>query len=148
MLFLNARASTDASTLERTDTKNRVHGHISALGTKTPGSKVWKQYASSTAEVPMEGWHMLALTYDGKKISVSLDGKFEEWENHNPFPYADGIFDGGAEGSEFTVGANHVADIENNNQFGGKMSGLAVFDRALTDEELARLAEATLPENP
>ncbi len=146
MLFLNARAATDSRTLERENCRDRIHGHISALGGKTPGHEVWKQYASGASEVSMGEWHMLALTYDSKQIRVYLDGKLDAWEHFNPFPYAEGIFDGGPEGAEFTVGANHVKEIENNNPFGGKIAGLAVFDRALTDDELADLARKTLPE--
>ena len=67
-------------------------------------------------------------------------------ENFNPFPYKEGIFDGGTKGAEFTVGANHVGGVQNNNRFSGLMSGLAVFDRALSVDEMAKLAEMTLPE--
>lgn len=146
MLFLNARAATDSRTLDRVDCKNRIHGHISALGGKTPGHEVWKQYASGASEVPMSSWHMLAMTYDSKHIRLYLDGKLDAWEHFNPFPYDEGIFDGGENGSEFTVGANHVREVENNNPFGGKIAGLAVFDRALDEDELAELARKTLPE--
>ena len=146
MLFLNARAATDSRTLDRVKCSDRIHGHVSALGGKTPGHNVWKQYASGASEVPLGGWHMLAMTYDAMHIRVYLDGKLDEWENHNPFPYPDGIFDGGPGGAEFTVGANHVSQIENNNTFGGKIAGLAVFARALTWDELEDLARRTLPQ--
>lgn len=146
MLFLNARAATDSRTLDRVNCKNRIHGHISALGSKTPGHEVWKQYASGASEVPKGRWHMLAMSYDAKHIRLYLDGKLDAWEHFNPFPYDEGIFDGGEKGSEFTVGANHVREVANNNPFGGKIAGLAVFDRALGEDELAALARKTLPE--
>ncbi len=145
MLFLNARTRTDASIMKRVPTQDRIHGHISALGGPTPGEKFWISYASSGSTVSMKEWHMIALTYEGQFIRVYLDGKLDEAKNFNPFPYAEGIFDGGAKGAEFTVGANHVAGMENNNRFSGLMAGLAVFERALSDEEMAGLAEKTLP---
>lgn len=144
MLFLNASSRTDSSIMKRSPTRDRIHGHISALGTRTPGEKAWINYASSSSTVPMKEWHMIALTYDAQFIRVYLDGKLDVAENFNPFPYKDGIFDGGKNGAEFTVGANHVAGIENNNRFSGLMAGLAVFDRALTDEEMAQIAKKTL----
>ena len=89
---------------------------------------------------------MIALTYDGEFIRMYLDGKLDAAENFNPFPYKEGIFDGGAKGAEFTVGANHVAGIPNNNRFSGLMAGLAVFDRAVGEVEMKELAEKTLPD--
>ncbi|HEY1170779.1 MAG TPA: LamG domain-containing protein [Verrucomicrobiae bacterium] len=145
MLFLNARTRTDASIMKRVLTQNRIHGHISSSGGASPGEKFWISYASSGSEVSMKEWHMIALTYDAQFIRMYLDGKLDAWENSNPFPYKEGIFDGGAKGADFTVGANHVAGIENNNRFSGLMAGLAVFDRALTDEEMGMLAAKTLP---
>ena len=147
MLFLNAASRTDASKMQRIPSKNRIHGHISASGGASPGQKFWISYASGASEVPLGDWHMVALSYDAAQIRVYLDGKLDAEENFNPFPYTEGIFDGGPQGAEFTVGANHVAGVENNNRFGGTMAGLAVFDRALDEREMARLAAATLPKS-
>lgn len=144
MLFLNARARTDPATMERENCRDLVHGHISSVGGPTPGHQVCKTYASGGTPVSFERWHLLAMTYDGKHIRVYLDGKLDEEVPFNPFPYPEGIYDGGEDGAPFTVGANHVAGIENNNPFGGRIGGVAVFDRALSDEEIASLAEATL----
>lgn len=145
MLFLNARTRTDASIMKRIPSQNRIHAHISSSGGPSPGEKFWVSYASSGSEVPMQEWHMIALTYDAEFIRVYLDGKLDAEKNFNPFPYAEGIFDGGTKGADFTVGANHVAGIPNNNRFSGQMAGVAVFDRALSDEEMALLARKTLP---
>jgi hypothetical protein len=72
---------------------------------------------------------MLAISYDGRQIRAYLDGRLDARENANPFPYDEGIFDGGPDGAAFTVGANHVAGIENNNRFAGRIAGIAVFNR-------------------
>lgn len=144
MLFLNARGRTDAVKMQREACQDLIHGHISSVGGPTPGHQVCISYASSHTPVGFDRWHMLAISYDGQFIRAYLDGRLDASERFNPFPYDEGIFDGGPDGAEFTVGANHVAGIENNNRFGGKIAGLAVFDRKLTDEELASLAAQTL----
>lgn len=146
MLFLNAAGKTDPKTMERESCRDLAHGHISAVGGPTPGHRVCKTYASGGSPVGFDRWHMLAMTYDGKHIRVYLDGKLDKSAPFNPFPYPEGIFDGGPDGAPFTVGANHVAGVENNNRFGGLVAGLAVFDRALGEEELRMLAEGTLRE--
>jgi hypothetical protein len=71
---------------------------------------------------------MIAITYDGQYSRVFVDGIFDADEHCNPFPYPNGLFDGGRDGAEFTVGANHGAGIANNNRFGGLLGGPAVFD--------------------
>ena len=82
------------------------------------------------------------MRYDGKESRVYVDGKLDTLEQYNPFPYDDGLFDGGADGADFTVGAVHRSG-EWGNFFGGQIGGLAVFNRALTDAELARLGGGT-----
>ncbi len=145
MLFLNARAKTDHRSMEREPCANLVHGHISSVGGPTPGFEVCRTYASGGAEIGFEDWHLLALTYDGAFIRVYVDGVLDEAEPFNPFPYGEGIFDGGEDGAPFTVGANHVAGIENNNRFSGWIAGIAVFSRALDESEMKSIAAATLP---
>lgn len=145
MLFLNARTRTDHHTMEREPCQNLVHGHISSVGGPTPGRDFCVTYASGDTAVGFDRWQMLALTYDGREIRVYLDGQLDAHQRFNPFPYDEGIFDGGDDGAEFTVGANHVAGTENNNRFGGWIAGVAVWDRCLTADEMAALAAATLP---
>lgn len=145
MLFLNARGRTDFEKMQREPCQDLIHGHISAVGGPTPGHQVCISYASSETPVSFDRWHMLAISYDGQHIRTYLDGKLDASEKFNPSPYDEGLFDGGPDGAEFTVGANHVAGIENNNPFGGKIAGIAVFNRKLTDQELADVAAATLP---
>lgn len=145
MLFLNARSRTDHRIMQRVECRDLVHGHISSVGGPTPGEEFCITYASSHTPVSFDQWHLLVLSYDGRKIRVHLDGRLDAETGFNPFPYEEGIFDGGGDGAPFTVGANHVAGIENNNPFTGWIGGVAVWDRALADEEIAALAAATLP---
>lgn len=136
MLFLNARARTNHQTMERDNCQDLIHGHVSSVGGPTPGYTVCRTYSSGTTPIPMDQWTMIAMTYDGKHSRVYVNGKLDAEENYNPFPYDKGLFDGGNDGADFTVGANHVAGLQNNNRFGGLIGGLAVFDRALSEEEL------------
>ncbi|MNL87858.1 hypothetical protein D3C87_2172410 [compost metagenome] len=59
-------------------------------------------------------------------------------ETYNPYAYPEGLYAGGAAGADFTVGAVYRSGAMGN-FFAGHLGGLAVFNRALGDEELARL---------
>ena len=93
----------------------------------------------------------MAFTYDGTYIRSFLDGEFESREpelidhtkgfegypdglvqSKNPYYFPDGI---GDNGSDFTIGAVSVKG-EIGNLFHGLIGGLAVYDRALSEEEL------------
>ncbi len=143
-LFLNAARGTRADEMKRHPLANRIHGHVSAIGGPTPGDEFCITYSSGATEIPMEGWHCLAMSYDGLASRVYVDGRLDAWEHYNPFPYPDGLFDGGEDGADFTVGAVHRGG-EWGNFFGGVIGGLAVFSRALDDEEMARIARVHLP---
>lgn len=141
-LFLNARAQTDSRTMQRVPCENRVHGHISAVGGPTPGDRVCRTYASGATEVPTGIWQCVGMTYDGSAIGVYVNGALDESRAFNPFPYADGIFEAGEGGADFTVGANSVRGVMEN-YFGGLIGGLAVYDRSLTVEEMQALGAST-----
>lgn len=140
-LFLNAPTATRADEMKRYPVSNRIHGHVSAIGGGTPGNKYCITYSSGATAIPLGEWQCLAMSYDGKASRVFVNGKLDAWELRNPFPYEDGIFDGGEDGAAFTVGAVHRGGSWGN-FFGGTIGGLAVFKRALTDAEIAALADA------
>lgn len=142
-LFLNAPHGTRADEMKRYPLANRIHGHVSAIGGPTPGEKFCITYSSGATQIPMGKWQCLAMRYDGKESRVYVNGKLDSLEQYNPFPYPDGLFDGGDNGADFTVGAVHRSN-EWGNFFGGQIGGLAVFRRALTDEELERLSGGIL----
>ncbi|MGC4003010.1 MAG: hypothetical protein QM811_07695 [Pirellulales bacterium] len=92
------------------------------------------------------------MTYDGRASRAYVDGKLDSLEQYNPFPYDQGLFDGGMDGAPFTVGAVHRGGTWGN-FFGGVIGGVAVYRRALTDDELGKLAATTtfppgLPKRP
>ncbi|HCS54414.1 MAG TPA: hypothetical protein DIW81_23000 [Planctomycetaceae bacterium] len=137
-LFLNASKQTDYRTMTRVPSKDRFQGHVSAVGSKTPNDEACITYATSGQTVPMEGWHSLAMTYDGKEVRLYLNGELSEAEGMNPFLYPEGLFDGGQEGADFTVGSVNVAG-KPGNFLGATLGGIAVFDRALTASEIKSL---------
>lgn len=146
-LFLNAPRGTRADEMKRYPLQNRIHGHVSAVGGPTPGEEFCITYSSSATEIPLNEWHCLAMTYDGRESRVYLDGKLDSLEHYNPFPYHEGLFDGGAEGAPFTVGAVHRGGAWGN-FFGGVIGGLAIYKKALSESEMLELAQAVpLPEN-
>lgn len=138
-LFLNAPRGTRADEMKRFPLANRIHGHVSAVGGPTPGEDFCITYSSGATEIPLRSWQCIAMRYDGRESRVYVNGRLDTLRHYNPFPYADGLYDGGADGAPFTVGAVHRGG-EWGNFFGGRIGGLAVFDRALEDEEIGRLA--------
>lgn len=141
-LFLNGAKRTDAATMTRTPCTDLFQGHVSDVGGPTSGEEFCITYATSGTTVPFADWQFLAMTYDAREVRLYRNGRFDESAGSNPFPHPHGLFDGGTEGSEFTVGSVSVKG-KPGNFFGGLLGGVAVFDRALGAEEVAALAKAT-----
>ncbi|WP_297338195.1 LamG-like jellyroll fold domain-containing protein [Algoriphagus sp.] len=139
-MFLNASSKTHQDEMKRYPSQGRLHGHISALGGKTPGEVAWISYASSKESIPEKTWVWISMTYDGKEIKVYVNGKLDKDPLTNPFNYEAGIYDGGVDGADFTVGANSVAN-RMTNQFIGRMAYLAVFKKDLTGKEIQGFQE-------
>ena len=142
-LFLNAPRGTRSDEMKRYPLANRIHGHVYAVGGPTPGEAYCITYSSGGTEIPMGRWVFLAMTYDGRESRVYVNGRLDALEHYNPFPYPQGLFDGGAEGADFTVGAVHRSGTWGN-FFGGQLGGLAIFRRALSQSELQALAADVL----
>jgi len=133
---------------------DQVCGHISQTGKPTPPFPYSIDYSASKQTVEKGQWQLVAFTYDGEYIRSYLNGEFEAREpeliNHtkgfpgypegmthskNPYFYPDGM---GNNGSDFTVGAVLLARGMGN-YFRGQIGGLAVFDRALSAEEIEKV---------
>jgi len=142
-LFLNASSKTYQDEMKRYPCKGLLHGHISATGGKTPGETACITYSSSKIPVPEDKWIMVAMTYDSENIKVYIDGKLSSDEKTNPFRYDKGIFNGGKDGADFTVGTNSVGG-KMTNQFIGYIDGLAVYNIALSESELKRIQKKGL----
>jgi len=134
---------------------DQVCGHISKTGKPTPPFPYSIDYSASKQKVAKNEWQCIALTYDGEYIKSFLNGEFQEREpeliNHtkgfegypdgliqskNPYYFPDGM---GNNGSDFTVGAV-LLKSGMGNFYRGLIGGLAVFDRALTENEIKELS--------
>jgi len=134
--------------------RDQVCGHVSNTGKPTPPFPYSIDYSASKQALVKDQWHYIAFTYDGTHIRSFLDGKFKAREpeiinntkgfegypqglkqSKNPYFFPDGM---GDNGSDFTVGAVLLSSGMGN-FFNGQIGGLAVFDRALTEEEISQL---------
>lgn len=148
-LFLNLRIHESAE---------QVCAHVSHVGGPTPGFKYCMDAAIGATPVPFDRWQCVAITYDGEYARAFFNGRLDSRGGRNPYHYPHGLFDGGPNGADFTVGAvsrpEHVEMIAGRpveygsvqaNCFRGLLGGLAVFDRALDAAEILRLSEETQP---
>ncbi len=120
---------------------DQVGGHVSNLGGPTPGFKYCMDAAIGGRSVSYFGdWKCVGFTYDGQFSRAFLNGVAHPRENTNPFAYPGGLFDGGPDGANFTLGAvDRGGSI--GNWFTGLIGGLAVFNRALSEEEMAAIGK-------
>ncbi len=136
--------------------RNQVCGHISQTGGPTDPFPFSMDYSASRQQVPKDEWVCVAFTYDGTYIKSYLNGLFEPREPEpiqrtagflhdkpngviqvkNPYFYPYGI---GSNASDFTVGAVQLKNGMGN-FFNGKIGGIAVFNKALSEKEMKDLA--------
>jgi hypothetical protein len=143
-LYTCGKLKTDSATYQRTGACGQAHGFISDVGGPTPGSPVCLSYATGRSVIEPGRWHTVGFTYDGAVIRVYVNGVLDELPGHNPFPFDRGIFDGGPDGGDFTVAyrpdrVKGVDDDPGRSRFAGLFGGLAVYRRALSDEEMTAL---------
>lgn len=141
---------------------NQVCGHISQTGKPTPPFPYSIDYSASKQTVPANEWCAVAFTYDGEYIRSYFNGQFEprqeELINHtigfegypeglrqvkNPYYFPDGI---GDNGSDFTMGAVFV-NKRIGNYFKGEIGGVAIYDRALTAEQVEYVSQWKDPQS-
>lgn len=135
--------------------RDQVCGHISKTGKPTPPFPYSIDYSASKQQVAKNQWQCVAFTYNGEYIKSFLNGEFQTREpelinntkgfegypdgltqSKNPYRFPDGM---GNNGSDFTVGAV-LLKSGMGNFFTGLIGGLAVFNRALSDEEIKKLS--------
>lgn len=138
---------------------DQVCGHISNTGKPTPPFPYSIDYSASSQVMVRDEWQCIAFSYDGKWIKSYINGECKTREpeliNHtkgfdgysegiiqskNPYRFTDGI---GNNGSDFTVGAV-LLKSGMGNSFKGQIGGLAVFERALSDDEFRSLYKIQL----
>ncbi len=150
-LFTSGHKQTDYTTLTRTDAEHQPHGYVSDVGGATEDRPWCFSYATGGTTLQKGQWYMIAYTYDHEAIRVYTNGELDENSNYNPFYWDKPIFDGADRGADFTVaqrGVHSWPDYPegtpgNKVGFGGILGGLAVYDRALTAQEISDLYTAT-----
>lgn len=120
------------------DSSQQVCGHVSSIGGPTHGYTYCMDAAIGASKISLGEWHTMAFLYDSEYAKVYLDGKLNTRENFNPYKYSGGLFDAGENGADFTVGSV-TRSGRMGNWYCGLLGGLAVFDRALTEEEISKL---------
>lgn len=151
-MFISGAWQSDYTTYERTRAEHQPMGYISPYGGATPEHPFAFDYATGGTRLEQDRWYMIAYTFDGEAIRVYVNGKLDENGNYNPFLYDGSIHDGGENGSDFTVAQrdhpkwpSYPKGTPNYNEgFDGRIGGLAVYDCALTQEEIKKLYKATM----
>lgn len=121
----------------------RVSGHVSDTGGSSPGHRWCYEVSLGATVVPWDEWVCVGFTYDGKQIRSYYNGAFDALPDFNPYEHPNGIFDPGERGADFVIGASDVKPNANN-QMVAILGGVAVFDRALSEAEMTRLAAPVL----
>ncbi len=112
--------------------------------TETPGDVIFWQFyndegrdSCSPMAPPVGQWHHIAATYDGKIFKCYIDGKLgEEWAYAGTMP---------KNTASVTIG-KRSRDAEC--FFNGMIDDVAIYDRALTLDEILSIMEGHLVENP
>jgi hypothetical protein len=103
-LFYNGTKAPHAGSDIRTPVRLRAHAYASANGGHTPGHEACRSYATGATELVAGQWHEAAASLDGAWLRLYADGRFDAHGDANPMPFTGTVFDGGADGSDFTIG--------------------------------------------
>lgn len=121
--------------------RDQVCGHLSSSGAPSPGYEYCMEASIGATPVSLHEWHCVGFTFDGTWARVFLDGRLDERPGLNPYFWPCPINNGRPAGSDFTVGAVDRSG-QMGNWFSGQIGGLAVYDTALTVDDMARLYAA------
>ena len=146
-LFINGSRKTDYRTFTRTNADCQAHAYMSVEGGVTPGNFACFSYATGATRLEENRWYFLAATYDQHSLKVYIDGELDSLPYCNPFVYsAKPIFDGGDHGANFTVAQRAIPDWVGypdtpyaKQGFSGQIGGLAVYNRALSPGQIAKI---------
>lgn len=114
---------------------DQVCGHVSDVGGPTPGHKWARDTSIGKTPIKYGEWVTVAFTFDGQFAKSYVNGRLDSREGLNAYKFNRALFDGGDDGADFTVGAvDRLGEI--GNFFVGGIAQLAVFDSALSSQEI------------
>lgn len=140
------------------DSQDQVCGHITATGGPSDHYEWCMEASIGLNPIPLGEWVTVGFTYDGDSARSYLEGELDrridyvggqgawvgdeflqrETYSRNPYYYPHGLHDGGPDGGDFTVGGV-TRSGSYGNYFSGRLGGLAIFNRALSDAEMLQL---------
>lgn len=147
-LFYNGAWQYELGRRERVACARRVHAYGSREGGHTPGDVACFSYATGGSEVVPGRWCCLGMSWDGEWLCAWVNGGVDGNGAANPLRFEGPLFDGGEDGADFTVAQRAMAGWKGYPEermpveegFSGLLGGVAVFGRALGEEEMRGLA--------
>ncbi len=135
---------------------NKVCGHVSKTGGASPGLPYSRDYSVNREQFLAGSWGSFAMSYDGANARSYLYSRFESVPTYtepvppngegltyakNPYAFPLGLNNSIV--GNFTVGAVKLTSGYSN-YFAGKIAAIAVFKRALSQAEIARVTAMLL----
>ncbi len=100
----------------------------------TPSTNGWTMVSTPSGLVNAGEWHLMALRWDGKRVSIFLDGQLYANKGYLELPGIGLSYSGE---TPFTMGFGTYWDNSPDHGFLGSFGETRIYDRALTNEELA-----------
>lgn len=133
ILFMNGRHALDCGMVLYLEKAEDGYHLCAGRGAHTRDENILR----STHVIPTRSWHNVAVTYDGTAMCIYIDGVLEgKSSSLTPFT---GIMDHGL----LRIGTDDLPGLSDSDGcFHGAFGNIAIWNRALTPEELERYAAA------
>ncbi len=104
------------------------------------GSGISNNALFGRTSIPPKTWHYLAFVRDGNKVNIYLDGQASPPDARRASPEISGEASGDSLSGEIFIGRR----LDNNDTFEGRIDEAAIFNRALSVEEIAAHYKAAM----
>ena len=126
----------DFQFMVRPETDDKKHKLTFAIWNSSDG----QGRAISTEDVPLNTWTFVAGTYDGTRVKVYINGIESSNTAENPSfntPIA-------SKSNDLRIGGDVFNGVDNNIEFNGTIDEVAIFNKSLSAEEIAKYYENSL----
>jgi hypothetical protein len=118
-------------------------GQVACIGGPSSSQRSQGEAGPAPAGIVDAHWHLVAYTYGRSPTGATqgriyLDGTLIARADHASQPYPGGIFNSGAGGADFMVGAIHRSG-EMGHWFCGDLAGLGVCNRAVSAHAISQI---------